>query len=182
MKDTNIEWTDATWNCLRGCSRVSPGCENCYAERMAARFSGKGQPYEGLAKIITKTRVLRREFFDGHIELKKAEESFPRWTGQVRLIESKLEDPLRWRKPRMIFVNSMSDMFHEKLDLDTIARIWAVMTPGPLAHLPDPHQACRRDAANAHAPGLLRSGAAPRQRVQVEAREQAAGLGQYGHQ
>jgi protein gp37 len=103
---SKIEWTDATWNPIRGCSRVSEGCRFCYAERVAARFSGIGMPYEGLAVVKS----------DG-----------PHWTGEVRFIEERLGDPLRWRKPRRIFVNSMSDLFHEKLNTDAIVRICEVM-------------------------------------------------------
>jgi protein gp37 len=99
---TGIEWTDATWNPVRGCSRVSEGCRYCYAEAVAARFSGPGLPYEGLAA-------------DG------------KWTGKVKLIEKHLADPLRWTKPRRIFVNSMSDLFHEGLSDEEIAVIFGVM-------------------------------------------------------
>ena len=104
--DTAIEWTDATWNPVRGCSRVSEGCRNCYAERVAARFSGPGMPYEGLATIG---------------------KSGPHWTGEVRFIGEHLADPLRWRKPRRIFVNSMSDLFHERLSNEDIAAVFGVM-------------------------------------------------------
>jgi protein gp37 len=108
--ETKIEWTDATWNPIRGCSRVSPGCENCYAERTAARFSGEGLAYEGLATIS---------------------KNGPRWTGEVRLIPEHVTDPIRWTRPRRIFVNSMSDLFHEKLTDGTIALIFAVMAMAP---------------------------------------------------
>jgi protein gp37 len=81
---TGIQWTDATWNPIRGCSRVSEGCRNCYAEVVAARFSKPGQPYEGLA---------RRTANGG-----------ARWTGKIMFVEKHLEDPLRWRKPKRIFV------------------------------------------------------------------------------
>lgn len=103
---TKIEWTDATWNPIRGCSRVSSGCEHCYAERQASRFSGPGQPFEGLAR-------------DG------------RWTGRVELIPEKLSEPLRWRKPRRVFVNSMSDLFHEGLTFEDVAAIFGVMAASP---------------------------------------------------
>jgi protein gp37 len=105
-----IEWTDATWNPVRGCTRVSEGCRHCYAEAIAARFSGPGLPYEGLARPTP----------DG-----------PRWTGEVRLIEEHLEDPLRWKTPQHIFVNSMSDLFHEKLSDEQIDRVFAVMLRAP---------------------------------------------------
>jgi len=100
---TKIEWTDATWNPLRGCSRVSEGCRNCYAERVAARFSGPGLPYEGLTTPAGN------------------------WNGKVKLVEDHLTDPLKWKKPRKIFVNSMSDLFHESVPFDWIDRIFAVM-------------------------------------------------------
>jgi len=103
---SKIEWTDATWNSIRGCSRVSQGCVNCYAERVAARFSGPGQPYEGLAVMKP----------DG-----------PHWTGKVRLVEELLDWPLRRRKPLRIFVNSMSDLFHESLSDDDILRVFDAM-------------------------------------------------------
>ena len=79
---SHIEWTDATWNPVRGCTKISPGCKHCYAETFAERFRGvRGHPYE--------------RGFD------------------LRLVPSKLEEPLRWKSPKMIFVNSMSDLFHE---------------------------------------------------------------------
>jgi len=110
MGKTAIEWSDSTWNPIRGCSRVSEGCRNCFAERIAARFSGPGQPYEGLARMG---------------------ENGPRWTGEVRLIESVLFQPLRWREPRRVFVNSMSDLFHESLRDNQIDWVFAVMQASP---------------------------------------------------
>jgi len=103
---TKIEWTDAVWNPMRGCSRVSEGCMHCYAERMAARFSGPGKPYRGL-------------ILDG------------RWTGQVRFLPEKLDLPLRWRRPRRVFVNSMSDLFHGWLSNERIAAVFGVMAAAP---------------------------------------------------
>jgi len=102
-----VEWTDATWNPIRGCSRVSEGCRECYAEKIAARFSGPGQPYHGLA-VHTRSGEAR-------------------WTGKVALIESALDLPLRWRRSRRIFVNSMSDLFHEAVPDEWIAAIFGVM-------------------------------------------------------
>jgi protein gp37 len=103
---TDIAWTEATWNPVRGCTRVSPGCENCYAERVAARFSAPGAPYHGLAVMTDKG---------------------PRWTREVRAIPERLEDPLRWQRPRMIFVNSTSDLFHESLSDVDIQNVFGVM-------------------------------------------------------
>ncbi|MGC1550754.1 MAG: phage Gp37/Gp68 family protein [Rhodanobacter sp.] len=100
-----IEWTDATWNPLRGCSRVSAGCQHCYAETVAARFSGTGMPYEGLIHPATKG-----------------------WNGTVRLIPEALGQPWRWVKPRRIFVNSMSDLFHESVPFEYIAAVFFVMS------------------------------------------------------
>ncbi len=139
---SSIEWTDATWNCLRGCSRVSEGCRFCYAESIAYRFSGAGQPYEGLA-------VLK----NGHAS----------WTGKVAFIEEHLLDPIRWKRPRKIFVNSMSDVFHESIPDETIDKIFAVMalasqhtfqllTKRPermLAYLTEEHQTVSGDVGTA---------------------------------
>jgi len=111
-----ISWTDDTWNPIRGCSRVSPGCGGpqgqggCYAERFAIRLSGSGQSYEGLVRSTS---------------------NGPRWTGEVRFVEDALNLPLRWKKPRRIFVNSMSDLFHEKVPDEWIDRIFAVMALAP---------------------------------------------------
>ncbi len=107
MSGTSIEWTDATWNPVRGCTRVSPGCENCYAERQAARFRGPGGAYEGLV----------RTHANGE----------PRWTGEIKLLPELLDQPLRWRRPRRIFVNSMSDLFHDGIPDEFIDRVFAVM-------------------------------------------------------
>jgi protein gp37 len=100
---SKIEWTDATWNPLRGCSRVSEGCARCYAEGIARRFSGPGKPYEGLIH------------------------STGRWNGKIRLAENHLLDPIRWSKARRIFVNSMSDLFHEAVPFEYIDKVFAVM-------------------------------------------------------
>jgi protein gp37 len=107
---TEISWTDATWNPIRGCSRVSAGCDNCYAMGQAHRFSGPGKPFEGLTTI-------RRGKVD--------------WAGVARFIPNMLGIPLRWRKPRRIFVNSMSDLFHPSLSNEEIAAVFAVMAACP---------------------------------------------------
>jgi len=114
---TNIEWTDETWNPTRGCSRVSPGCVNCYAERVAVRFEWRNVAGEGGEKIAPGP-------FHGFITTKNGH---PSWTGKVELIESKLLEPLRWKKPRRVFVNSMSDLFHESLPPEHIAEVFRVM-------------------------------------------------------
>src|SRR5215470_12941877 len=93
---SSIEWTDATWNPVRGCDKISPGCKNCYAETFSERFRGvKGHLYE--------------QGFD------------------LRLVPEKLAEPLRWGRPRRIFVNSMSDLFHEDVPEDYIRQVCEVM-------------------------------------------------------
>jgi protein gp37 len=91
-----IEWTDATWNPVRGCTKISPGCKHCYAERFAERFRGvPDHPFE--------------QGFD------------------IRLVPEKLDQPLRWRAARRIFVNSMSDLFHDRVPTEYISRVGRVM-------------------------------------------------------
>ena len=113
---TEISWTDSTWNPIRGCSVVSRGCENCYAMTVAARFSGKNPktgadlPYAGLAY---------RNSSGAH------------WTGKVKFVGEHLEDPLKWKQPRRIFVNSMSDLFHEGVEDQWLNDIFGIMA---LAH------------------------------------------------
>lgn len=97
---TKIEWTDATWNPTTGCDKVSAGCKNCYAERMAKRLKAMGN----------------RRYKDGF---------------KLTLHEDLIEAPLRWRKPRMVFVNSMSDVFHEDVPFEFIDKVFAVMALCP---------------------------------------------------
>jgi protein gp37 len=93
---TTIEWTQATWNPVRGCTKISAGCASCYAAIFAERWRGiRGHPYE--------------QGFD------------------LRLVPEKLEEPLRWKRPQMIFVNSMSDLYHEGVSLEYIRKIFDVM-------------------------------------------------------
>lgn len=104
-----IAWTDATWNPVTGCDKASPGCDNCYALTMARRLQAMGQP---------------RYQLDGD----------PRTSGPgfgVSCHEDVLSQPLRWRKPRMIFVCSMSDLFHPKVPAEHIAKVWSVMAATP---------------------------------------------------
>ena len=107
---SKIEWTDTTWNPIRGCTPISDGCRHCYAARMAARFSKPGGPYAGLAANTP---------------------AGPRWTGKVRLLHNALDQPLRWQIPRRVFVNSMSDLFHEGVDDQFIADVFCVMNRAP---------------------------------------------------
>lgn len=114
---TKISWTDATWNPIVGCTIVSPGCTNCYAMRDAARIircsEGAGRP----------------SHYEGTIQPSKAG---PVWTGKVaRAPDHILTQPLRWRRPRRIFVNSMGDLFHESVPDEWIDRVFAVMALAP---------------------------------------------------
>lgn len=97
---SKIEWTDATWNPVRGCAKVSPGCKHCYAETLAERFRGvRGHPYE--------------------------------FGFDLRLVPEKLAEPLRWAAPRMVFVNSMSDLFHPGVPdayIEAVAQVMARAT------------------------------------------------------
>ena len=107
-----IGWTEATWNPTVGCSKVSPGCDNCYAIRSSVRMVAQDIPaYRG---------VLTDDMRD--------------WSGQVNEVPLRLDQPLSWRKPRLIFVNSMSDLFHPQVSSDFIAEVFAVMV------LADQHQ------------------------------------------
>src|SRR5215203_5267836 len=99
-ENSKIEWTEATWNPVRGCDKVSPGCKHCYAETFAERFRGvPGSAYE--------------QGFD------------------LRLVPESLELPKRWKRGRMVFVNSMSDLFHKDVPLEYIQMVFAVMRECP---------------------------------------------------
>lgn len=109
--NSKIEWTDATWNPTTGCTPVSPGCLNCYAARDARRLGGN--PNEAVASKYRGLTVLR----DWRVV----------FNGTVLTHEDRLEIPLRWRNPRMIFVDSQSDLFHESVPFAFIDRVFAVM-------------------------------------------------------
>lgn len=111
MAETQIEWTDATWNPVAGCSIKSAGCKNCYAMQMAKRLEAMDiEKYKGLIKKSTK---------------------HPVWNGVVREDRESLAIPYKWKKPRKIFVNSMSDLFHEKVSESFIHDVWKVMEETP---------------------------------------------------
>lgn len=94
---SSIEWTESTWNPLTGCTKISPGCKHCYAERMAKRLQAMGQP----------------NYRNGF---------------KLTLHDHALEIPLHWKQPQMIFVNSMSDLFHEEVPLEFIQKVFDTMT------------------------------------------------------
>ena len=114
MAETQIEWTDATWNPVDGCSIISAGCTNCYAMQMAKRLQAmKVAKYQGLTRRSGKRTI---------------------WNGVVREDRAALDIPLRWRKPKKIFVNSMSDLFHERVSDTFILEVWKVMRATPHHH------------------------------------------------
>src|SRR3990167_3493598 len=118
MGVTSIQWTDRTWNPVRGCSVISPGCVHCYAMKQAHRFSWK----------IRRDGAGAHQAVDGpYAGLTKMTSAGPQWTGVVRTVEDALLDPLSWRKPKRVFVNSMSDLFHEAVPYEFIDRVFAVM-------------------------------------------------------
>src|SRR5207248_6729879 len=95
---SGIEWTEATWNPVTGCSKVSPGCAHCYAETLSRRFGRTTKPW-------TPANA----------------------SANVVMHADRIEQPMRWRRPRMIFVNSMSDLFHELVPMDFVQRVFDVM-------------------------------------------------------
>lgn len=108
---SRIEWTETTWNPFAGCTLVSPGCTNCYAMRMAARLQAMGmEKYEGTTRQSGGRAV---------------------WTGQINLASDALYNPLNWKKPRLVFVNSMSDMFHDGVPAAWIESVWNIMRRTP---------------------------------------------------
>jgi protein gp37 len=114
MAETQIEWTDATWNPVVGCSVMSAGCTNCYAIEMARRLEAMGvEKYRGLTRKSGRRIV---------------------WRGNVREDRSALEIPLRWKRPKKIFVNSMSDLFHDTVSQKFIVDVWSVMERTPHHH------------------------------------------------
>ena len=100
MSQSNIEWTELTWNPVTGCNKVSPGCKNCYAEVMSKRLKSMGA----------------EKYKDGF---------------KLRLHHDALNIPYRWKKPKVVFVNSMSDLFHEEVPLDFVKTVFAVMNNTP---------------------------------------------------
>lgn len=111
---SKIQWTEKTWNPVTGCSRVSAGCQNCYAERMAWRLMNNpvvGDRYAGTVRKTEKGRI--------------------QWTGKVNLIYDAITQPYTWRKPSLVFVNSMSDFFHPDIPQKFLGELWRVMRDTP---------------------------------------------------
>lgn len=108
---SEIEWTDVTWNPVAGCNIASAGCTNCYAMRMAARLQAMGHAkYDGTTRKSGGRQV---------------------WTGRINIDRRSLSDPIRWKRGKRIFVNSMSDLFHEAVPTSFIQAVWATMAQCP---------------------------------------------------
>jgi len=108
LAKSSIEWTNSSWNPLAGCSYASEGCRNCYAMTMAARLEAmKQKKYQGLTRKNADGKVI--------------------WTGKINVDESMIRRPLEWKTPQMIFVNSMSDLFHENAPEEAVVQIWDTM-------------------------------------------------------
>ncbi len=108
---SRIEWTEATWNPVAGCSVLSPGCTNCYAMRMAARLDAMGmEKYKGTTRKSG---------------------GRAKWTGKIKLDPASLELPKKWKRGRLIFVNSMSDLFHKDVPAEYVARVFKAMAEAP---------------------------------------------------
>ncbi|MER9330691.1 DUF5131 family protein [Mesorhizobium sp. M0488] len=111
MAETSIEWTDATWNPVAGCTILTAGCTNCYAMRMAARLEAMG--------------------VDKYVGVTRKSGGKAKWTGKIKLDHASLSVPQEWKKPKRVFVNSMSDLFHTEVPTAFIAEIWQVMAATP---------------------------------------------------
>jgi protein gp37 len=114
--NTKIQWTDETWNITLGCTKVSDGCDNCYAipEAWMRQHHNNPKVAEAFAGTVTKNP-------DGTLD----------WTGRINLLDERLDQPKHWRKPRRIFVNSMSDVFAARVPVDFVTKIWATMQDTP---------------------------------------------------
>lgn len=117
---SSIEWTDTTWNPVLGCTKVSAGCKHCYAERMAKRLAHIAEAAAERGQSAGRTEHYRA------VVNKRG-----RWNGKVYLADEALDDPYRWRSPRFVFVNSMSDLFHEQVPLGFVQRVFRVMNDNP---------------------------------------------------
>lgn len=124
MGKTSIEWTDARWNPLVGCSEVSPGCANCYAARLAATRLREIPTYKGLA-------IGKIERIPGEKGSSRFQRGAIRWTGEIRCLPGRLGEPQGWRKPRRIFVCDMGDLFHENTPHEFLLQIFRAMADAP---------------------------------------------------
>lgn len=115
MSKTKISWTEYSWNPIVGCSKVSDGCKNCYAEKMACRLAHMEHP-EYQEVTMSKMNPMPISYYN----------QFEKWNGKTAFVESAIDKPLHWRKPRMIFVSSMGDLFHPSVPFEWIDKVIAV--------------------------------------------------------
>lgn len=113
--DTSIEWADKTWSPIIGCDRVSPGCDACYA--ISTARIREANPHPSIAAAFAGTTQRTDVGID--------------WSGRINLLEDRLAEPLRWKKPAKVFVNSLSDLFHKNVPDDFIAKVFAIMALTP---------------------------------------------------
>ena len=118
MTKTKIEWADEVWNPVTGCTKVSEGCRHCYAETMAKRFWTKDHIELEYVSGVADNDIVREVFV-------------PRDFTEVRCHPERLDQPLHWRKPRKVFVNSMSDLFHDDVPDEFISAVWMRMIATP---------------------------------------------------
>jgi len=119
---SKIEWTQETWNPIVGCSKISPGCENCYAEKMAYRLAhalASNDTSDTWSAYVDVIGIGQKK--NGVIQLA------PKWSGQTSMVKSAFEKPCHWKKPRMIFVCSMGDLFHESVPFEWIDTVFGVI-------------------------------------------------------
>lgn len=112
---SKIEWTDKTWNPIIGCSKISEGCINCYAEKMAKRLSGIDATKHYLSTLVNNPE----------------DERYGKWNGTTHIVRSALSKPLTWKKSNKIFVCSMGDLFHESIPFDTIVEVFHIIKKCP---------------------------------------------------
>ena len=112
-----IGWTEQTWNSIIGCTKISEGCKRCYAERMAGRLA---------SMAIAKSEPSALDYYVDALDY-----SLYKWNGKAQFVEPSLTKPFKWMKPRMIFVCSMGDLFHETVKIDWLAQVFAVMFLNP---------------------------------------------------
>lgn len=119
-QSSTIEWTEATWNPIVGCSKVSAGCKHCYAERMSVRLAGMARAAEATGAAAGRKQAYQ-QVVNGR----------GRWNGRILTVDAALEDPFKWKSPRRIFVNSMSDLFHQDVPEEFVRRVFEVMNRCP---------------------------------------------------
>ncbi len=145
-QNSTIEWTQTTWNPVVGCTKVSEGCRHCYAERMAKRLAAMARAAEDRGANPGRTANY------AHVTNRNG------WNNRVYLDDAAVDDPLSWRLPRTIFVNSMSDLFHDEVPLDFIERVFAVMNRSPQHTFQvltkRPHNAARHAARLSWTPNI----------------------------